>query len=276
MAISKAEGVALGAGIVSLAGAFLLRKHISPETRANATIFGVGALATGGAMWAYRRHRARVLSGPLGLQATNQVRAGGKNLTVWDDKQMDIQHRIHLLQGLVATSVQDPTMRNLALAITGHGTRKLKVGDTEIEVTGAGCPARDDLCEAKAIYDWVYSHVRYTGDTGAHVLKPGTEPEPVDEFQSAPRTAEFKGGDCDDHSVLAATLGIKNGFPAKFRITSNHGDSWDHIYTMLGVPKLNPTHWIAVDTTLGDPGRGTPGERFNQQPHRVKQIDFAA
>ena len=167
-------------------------------------------------------------------------------------------------------------MRNLGLAVTGHGKRTLKVENTPVNVVGAACPARDDICEARAIYNWVSSHVRYTGDTGAHALSPGGPVEAVDEFQSAPKTVEFKGGDCDDHAILNATLAIKNGFPAKFRITSNHGDSWDHIYAMVGVPKLAPTKWIALDTTLGDPGRGVPLRQFNVQPKRAKQVDFAA
>jgi hypothetical protein len=285
MAISKAEWAAYGAGAFAILGSFLFRKRLTAAITANARIFGVGALATGGAMTIYRRRGGNAFgmidgvmgqTPQLGLANTERVDRHGKTLKVWDDRRMGIKERVYLLQGLVANSVKDPTMRNLALAVTGNGTRTVKVDKDEVSVTGAGCPARDDMCEAKAIFDWVAGHVRYTGDTGAHALSPGGPVEPVDEFQSAARTVEFKGGDCDDHAVLNATLAVKNGFPAKFRITSNTGDSWDHIYALVGVPKLDPTRWVALDTTLGNPGFGKTTGKFDKQPSRAKQVDFAA
>lgn len=129
-------------------------------------------------------------------------------------------------------------MRHIGLKVTEH------------------CPPRDDNCELRAVFDFVVRNVRYTGDI---VLK--------DTFQSALRTLQFGGGDCDDQSVLCAVLAMENGFQAKFRITSNRGTSWDHIYTMAGIPKHDPRRWVALDTTLG------PG-KFNVEPPRAKYEDF--
>ncbi len=67
--------------------------------------------------------------------------------------------------------------------------------------------------------DFVKSNIRYTGDI---TFK--------DTFQSAYRTLQYGGGDCDDHAGLNAVLAMENGFQTKFRITSNTGASWDHIY----------------------------------------------
>ena len=72
---------------------------------------------------------------------------------------------------------------------------------------------------------------------------------------------------CDDHATVNAVLAMENGFQTKFRITSNTGPTWDHIYLMAGVPKHAPTRWIALDTTLG---RG----RFGKEPPRAKFKDF--
>jgi hypothetical protein len=116
--------------------------------------------------------------------------------------------------------------------------------------------ARDDLGELRAIYEFVKRNVRYTGDI---TFK--------DTFQSALRTLEMGGGDCDDHGELVAVIGAENGYQPKWRITSNTGASWDHIYCLLGVPKHRPTRWIALDTTL-------PGNRFGQEPPRAKYRDF--
>lgn len=134
--------------------------------------------------------------------------------------------------------LRDPTMRQLGLAVTQH------------------CPPRNDMCELKAIFDFIVKNVRYTGDITRK-----------DTFQTALRTLQFGGGDCDDHSVLAAVLAGENGFDSKFRITSNTGRTWDHIYTMVGVPKHGPRGWVTLDTTLG------PG-KFNRQPPQAKHRDF--
>lgn len=144
--------------------------------------------------------------------------------------------------------LRDPQMRQLGLLVVQP------------------CRARDDLCELAAIYDFVKRpapdgapNVRYTGDIARK-----------DTYQTALRTLQYRGGDCDDHAVLCAVLAMENGFEAKFRITSNYGDTWDHIFCMAGMPKHNtdPSRWIALDTTL--PGEG----KFNRQPPMAKFKDF--
>jgi hypothetical protein len=152
-----------------------------------------------------------------------------------------LEDRVRLLRGLVwlpQGGLRDPLMRQLGLAVT------------------QGCTARDDLCELKAIFDFVVKNVRYTGDVAFR-----------DTFQSALRTLQFGGGDCDDHSILAATLAMENGFTMKWRITSNTGATWDHIYSLAGVPKHRPARWVALDTTLG-------AGRFGREPGRAKFRDF--
>lgn len=72
---------------------------------------------------------------------------------------------------------------------------------------------------------------------------------------------------CDDHSVGVVTLAMENGFQARFRITSNTGATWDHIYPMCGYPKHTPRNWIALDTTLG-------AGKFGREPGRAKFRDF--
>lgn len=134
--------------------------------------------------------------------------------------------------------LRDPRMRQIGLAVT------------------EGCRARDDYCELKAIYDAVKMNIRYTGDIA---LK--------DTFSSAWRTIQFGGEDCDGHCVVTAVLAMENGFSTKFRITSNTGATWDHIFTLAGVPKHAPRKWIALDTTLP---RGTVGT----QPPMAKYKDF--
>ena len=75
---------------------------------------------------------------------------------------------------------------------------------------------------------------------------------------------------CDDHATLCAVLAMVNGFTPKFRITSNYGNSWDHIYCIVGLPKLEPRSFVALDTTLP----GSTDLRFGKEPPRAKFRDF--
>lgn len=120
-----------------------------------------------------------------------------------------------------------------------------------------GCRARNDLCELQSIFEFVKANIRYTGDI---VNK--------DTFQTAFRTLQLGGGDCDDHSVLNSVLAGENGFQTKFCITSNTGATWDHIFCKAGVPKMSPTRWVAMDSTL--PG----ANKFGVLPPMAKYRDF--
>ena len=184
--------------------------------------------------------------------------ASGRNVRVFRGGKLPIKERLGILQDLVAKGVSGkdlPQLRALALRIT------------------KGCPARDDTCEAKAIYDWVRKNIRYTGDIAVHKVNGRKGPtESVDLFQTAQRTVEMGGGDCDDHFVLVATLAILNGIQAKMRVTSPYlwgKDNFTHIYPVLGLPKNDPRRWIAADTTLS-------GDRFGVEVPYQKKIDLMA
>lgn len=207
---------------------------------------GLGAAFAFG-VYAGKRRRAR----ELGFH-TGTVTAGGMTLRKYYDKQhIPIDVRLRILQDMIAKSVEDPRMRKLALSIT----RK--------------CPARDGKCEARAIYDWIRENIRYTGDIAPHKLGADGPYEAVDFFQSAARTVEFGGGDCDDHTILGATLAIHNGIQAKLRVTSRtkkRAEDYTHIYPALGLPKMRPKSWVAIDTTL-------PGNYFGVEAPHKKRLD---
>jgi len=213
-------------------------------------------LAAGGAAAAigtvlYFRNR----SGGLGRtrpKVIGRTKKNGKVLTHYRDASMPIEMRVGLIQDKVWESVQDPEMRKLALAITQK------------------CPARDGECEARAIFNYVKKNVRYTGDVAPVKMGRNGPVEAIDYFQSAKRTVEFKGGDCDDHSGLLATMLALNGITPRMRVTApRKNETWRHIYTVAGLPKENPTRWIALDTTL-DPAK------FGKEAQYAKHKDFAA
>lgn len=144
-------------------------------------------------------------------------------------------------------------MRKLALQITSR------------------CPERDGLCEAKAIYQAVKGRVRYTGDIAPIKLGSKGAVEGIDLYQSAFRTWEFQGGDCDDHSILVSTLLALNGIEPRLRVTAaSRGEDWGHIYPGAILPKLSKGKFLALDTTL--PGNN----HFGTEVPYARNIDFPA
>lgn len=166
---------------------------------------------------------------------------------------MPIEQRLATIQDLVHKSVQDPEMRKLALQLT------------------ANCPARDGMCEAKAIFKAVKDRIRYTGDVAPIQMPDGTV-DGIDLYQSARRTwFDMKGGDCDDMSILIATLLSLNGITARLRVMKEDpNEDWTHIYPVAMLPKNAPTSAVALDTTL--PGKN----KFGVEAPAAQTLDFAA
>ena len=213
---------------------------------------GIGLVAIGATMY-YRERKA--LSGvSLGRTPLRQAPAissysdGNMRTTMRASPDMPIEERIATLQDLVHKGIQDPEMRKLALQITSR------------------CPERDKVCEARAVYSAVKRRVRYTGDVGP-IKHPTGEVEGVDLYQHARRTWEFGGGDCDDNSVLNATLLALNGLTPVFRVVKQRSDpDWSHIYTGF----MDAGKFIALDTTL--PG----SDKFGVEAPYHKRQDFPA
>lgn len=228
-----------------------------------------GVLAAAGAAIYFtqrRRRRAPPVPGELGRggRSARSARSlrdglspifeqrgrGGQVVKGYKKDDLSIQERLELMQGMVAADVRDPEMRRTSLSITNR------------------CPERDDLCELKAIYADTKKNVRYSGDVGPHKLWPGGPIESVDFYSSGKRTLEAGAGDCDDQAVLNASRAVLNGFTAKFRATSPYRwgkSNYTHVYTLVGLPKNNPTRWVAVDTTL--PGDNHLGEEYPFAKH---------
>lgn len=193
----------------------------------------VGLLVSVGSVLLYNRKRSQGLNGPAFRKRVPALGEAGTMKLKHHRGRMTIKDRVKIIQDLVWKSVQDPEMRKIALQTTKD------------------CPERDGKCEARAIYHFIKSHVRYTGDVGPVKMGHDGPTEAVDLYQSARRTLEIGGGDCDDQAILAATLLALNGMSAKLRITKPRKDAeWSHIYVTTGLPKLRPTSWLPIDTTL--------------------------
>lgn len=154
----------------------------------------------------------------------------------------DQKAALRKLAELAEESTVDPLVRNAALALTGD------------------CDARDDECEINAIFNAV-KH----GDDRVKGLEKGlrymSDPRWADFFTSPARTLKqlaggYNGGDCDDQTALVMALLGSLGFIVAARAWGKSKGEYTHVYPLVAYPKLSPTEWVALDTTVED---STPG-----------------
>lgn len=174
----------------------------------------------------------------------------GKILEIEVGESLD--NRIAVIKRLIEIDLRDPEMHRVAYGVTQP------------------CPWRDSRCELQTIFDYIteticsynpyhkrevcQTRVRYTGESLEH-----------DTYRRSLRTLELGGADCDDVTQVVAVLAKLNGFAVKARVTSNTGETWDHIYPLAGLPKgPEPTRWLALDTTLGP-------NRFGDHPPQARK-----
>lgn len=140
------------------------------------------------------------------------------------------------LAKLAEKSTVDPLVRNAALALTSD------------------CDARDDECEINAVFNAV-KH----GDERVKGLEKGlkymSDPRWADHFTSPSRllkqlAAGYNGEDCDSATALVMSLLGSLGFITAARAWGKTKAEYTHVYPMVGFPKLEPTEWVALDTTV--------------------------
>lgn len=133
--------------------------------------------------------------------------------------------------------------------------------DPEIKrITGdvvlqSGVRFGDNVGELRAVYEFVQGRIRYIRD-----------PYGKDVYQSALDTLEkFKTGDCEDLTILIASMAQSIGYPIAIKLASIDGEIWDHIYPLAGLPPEAPTKWVAMDATLINGRLGLEPERVRER-----------
>ncbi len=89
--------------------------------------------------------------------------------------------------------------------------------------------------EAKALHKFVQNRIAFRRD-----------PVQTEAIQSAYMTLRRMAGDCDDQSVLLATLAATVGIRSRFVIASYQIPFWHHVYAEM---LLDGDQWIAAETT---------------------------
>jgi len=112
-----------------------------------------------------------------------------------------------------------------------------------------GVPAFDDLSEAQSLYNWVRSNIRFTKDpVNKETLYPPSE------------LLQIRSGDCDDISMLLATLLMAVGYPARLMTVAASGDEFSHVYVE---GQING-QWIPMDPARSDSQFGVAPPAFTR------------
>lgn len=121
----------------------------------------------------------------------------------------------------------------------------------------AGCRPYDHQCRAFRILEFLREHMQFTPDPR------GVEAVGTPGFHLAQLTADGRMfGDCDDAAVLAASLALSVGMPARFVAASFKADGafhhvWTEGYTGAAWQELDPFR----------------SERFNGQATRLLRVE---
>jgi transglutaminase-like putative cysteine protease len=126
-----------------------------------------------------------------------------------------------------------------------------------VEKILSSVPEKQWTLEIQALFTWVKDHIRYLRDV-----------EGIEYVQTPVRhiiNIMKKGisyGDCDDSSLLMATLLLSAGYKARFVIIRQAGNAhFSHIFSEAYDPSIGT--WVALDCTMKDKPYGwrPEGER---------------
>lgn len=143
---------------------------------------------------------------------------------------LGIRQTLQEMRSIVRAWRSDPGIRELAVRVTSQ------------------CPPKDWVCEVRTLHLWVQQSIRYVAD----VLE-------VETLQTPELTLAQRAGDCDDQSILLASLLQAVGHPVRFvAVDLGDGRGLSHVFceTPIGA------YWVAAETTEPwDLGRRPPGIR---------------
>jgi Transglutaminase-like superfamily len=148
-----------------------------------------------------------------------------------------VEQTINEMRGLVDEALHDPSIIRLAKDIV------------------RAVPAFDDVREAEGLYNWVRANVRFTKD-------------PVNKENLYPpaELLKIRSGDCDDISMLLATLLMAVGYPARLMtVAASQGspEDFSHVYVEGEVP-AGSGNWIAMDPARFDSEFGVAPQQITR------------
>lgn len=96
-------------------------------------------------------------------------------------------------------------------------------------------PEKDDISECRALFEYVRDHIRYTRDV-----------YDVETLSTPDKTLSGLIGDCDDQTVLLASLYESVGYPTRFVVAGyNDPRQYEHVYMQV----FCADQWVDCDPT---------------------------
>jgi len=116
-------------------------------------------------------------------------------------------------------------------------------------------PSKCWTCEAKAIHSYVLNNIRYVRDIDG-----------IETVATPEKTLEYKQGDCDDMSVLAATLLQCIGHPVRFVAVGFNNRPLSHVLieTLIG------DKWLPMELTESLPFGDYPPNITSRKIKNIK------
>lgn len=99
-------------------------------------------------------------------------------------------------------------------------------------------PEKHRLNEVTTIFEYVRDHIRYVQDVVG-----------VETLCDPAMTMQRKIGDCDDQTMLVASLLESVGYPTRLVVAGYHGAEFEHVYCQVFVEE----QWLNCDATEREP-----------------------
>lgn len=131
---------------------------------------------------------------------------------------------------------------HLIAELIREGAKDYGVRQTAIDVFfRAGVPAKDQLGEIRALFEWVRKNIRYTRDIYR-----------VELLHTARRMLQLRAGDCDDQTILLGAMLKATGYPVRLVLVGFDPRRPAH-FTHIYLEARFKNRWIPLDTTVSHP-----------------------
>lgn len=129
---------------------------------------------------------------------------------------------------------------------------KIRKDASQAKAEGEG---RYRLALVQAAFDWVVENIQYRFDheaVGDHV---DVKNPKNTEFLIAPKhLLTVLEGDCDDMSVMLASILLALGFEVNFKVIAWRGNDFTHVYIEVKLPTDEGERWVPMDPVAGEKG----------------------
>lgn len=128
------------------------------------------------------------------------------------------------------------TLKLMSL-LTKTGKKSGEVRQKALSLT-QGLRSKDRIGEIKALWSYVKNNIRYVRDI-----------RNVETVQTPEQTLRQGSGDCDDKSLLLASLLESIGHPSAFWCIGTEPGKFSHV---LVLTRIGPKKWLPLETTVAE------------------------